>query len=72
MDVEKAFDRVWHDGLVHKMIKNKFPHRIIKIIHSFLKKRKFHVQIMGKISQTKEINYGVAQGAVLSPTLYNI
>ena len=72
MDVEKAFDRVWHNGLIYKMMKYNFPHRIIKFIYSFLNNRKFHVQVIGKKSQTKIINFGVAQGAVLSPTLYNI
>ena len=44
MDVEKAFDRVWHNGLIYKMIKYNFPPRIIKFIYSFLNNRKFHVK----------------------------
>ena len=72
MDVEKAFDRVWHDGLIHKMIKFEFPNRLIKLIYSFLSNRQFHVKVLGKNSITKELKYGVAQGAVLSPTLYNL
>lgn len=72
MDVEKAFDRVWHNGLIYKMIKYNFPHRITKFIYSFLNNREFHVKVIGKMSETKTINFGVAKGAVLSPTLYNI
>jgi hypothetical protein len=32
LDVEKAFDRVWHKGLLYKMLQLNFPKNIIKII----------------------------------------
>jgi hypothetical protein len=72
LDVEKAFDRVWHDGLLSKMIDLNFPGYIIKMVKHFLKDRKFHVEIFGQKSKIFEIPFGVPQGAVLSPTLYNI
>lgn len=72
LDVEKAFDRVWHNGLLFKMITLRFPRYIIKMISEFLKNRTFYVEIDNSSSQTFFIPYGVPQGAVLSPTLYNI
>lgn len=72
LDVEKAFDRVWHNGLLYKMIKLEFPLTLTKTVSSFLSERTFSVFIKGQFSDTKEIKYGVPQGAVLSPTLYNI
>jgi methyl coenzyme M reductase subunit D len=72
LDVEKAFDRVWHNGLLFKMIKLRFPLPLIKTVRSFLSERSFSVFIKGQLSETKEIKFGVPQGAVLSPTLYNI
>lgn len=72
LDVEKAFDRVWHNGLLFKMISLELPPHIIKIVHNFLKNRKFFVDISGSKSPTFGIPYGVPQGAVLSPTLYNL
>lgn len=72
LDVEKAFDRVWHNGLLFKMIKLRFPIALIKIVRSFLSERTFSVFIKGQLSEIKDIKYGVPQGAVLSPTLYNI
>lgn len=72
LDVEKAFDRVWHNGLLYKMFKLRFPLTLIKTIRSFLSERTFSVFIKGQFSEAKEIKYGVPQGAVLSPTLYNI
>nr|AAB04627.1 reverse transcriptase [Chironomus tentans] len=72
LDVEKAFDRVWHNGLLYKMLKLRFPLPLIKTVRSFLSERTFSVFIKGQFSEIKEIKYGVPQGAVLSPTLYNI
>jgi hypothetical protein len=72
LDVEKAFDRVWHDGLLFKMIKLNFPQHLIRMTNSFLKNRSFHVDVRGKKSEIHPIPFGVPQGAVLSPTLYNI
>lgn len=71
-DVEKAFDKVWHTGLLIKLISFQFPNYIIQIISSYLKDRKFFVQIQKEKSALKSINAGVPQGAVLSPTLFNI
>ncbi|KAG5666233.1 hypothetical protein PVAND_017809 [Polypedilum vanderplanki] len=72
LDVEKAFDRVWYNGIIFKMIKLNFNTNIIKIVNSFLRNRSFHVAISNKVSQTHQIDIGVPQGAVLSPILYNI
>lgn len=71
-DGEKAFDTVWHNGLIYKLIKNRVPIHLIKIIASFLKRRKFFVSIKNAKSRTHNIVAGVPQGSCLSPTLYNI
>lgn len=72
LDVEKAFDRVWHNGLLFKMKILNFPPYLIKMTHNFLKNRKFFVEINNSRSPSYDIPFGVPQGAVLSPTLYNI
>lgn len=72
MDVEKAFDRVWHQALIYKLLLFGFPLFIIKIVHSFLKDRKFFVNINGALSILKLMEFGLPQGAVLSPNLYGI
>ena len=48
------------------------PINLIKIISSFLNERTFSVQIQNKLSSTHNIPYGVPQGSVLSPLLYNL
>lgn len=71
IDIEKAFDRVWTNGLVYKLIKVGTPHYIVKFIHKFVTDRSFHVKVNNKSSTSHQIKFGVPQGAVLSPTLYN-
>lgn len=44
-DIEKAFDTVWHDGLIFKLKENNIPQYIIKMIDSFLHERTFRVKI---------------------------
>lgn len=70
LDIEKAFDSVWHDGLIHKLITYNIPTHIVKIIKSFLWKRSFSVRVGEAQSTQNQIPAGVPQGALLSPTLY--
>lgn len=50
LDIEKAFDKVWHDAIVHKMEMLSLPHWICKLINSYLHQRKFEVHIEDEIS----------------------
>ncbi|GFT71472.1 RNA-directed DNA polymerase from mobile element jockey [Trichonephila clavipes] len=71
LDIQKAFDRVWHYGLLYKLIRTNTPY-LIKIIKSFLENRNFSVLVNHSYSPLKNISAGVPQGALLSPTLFNI
>ncbi|GFU07187.1 RNA-directed DNA polymerase from mobile element jockey [Trichonephila clavipes] len=72
LDIQKAFDRVWHTGLLYKLIKINAPPQLILIIKSFLNNRFFAVRVNDTHSSTKQIRAGAPQGALLSPTLFNI
>lgn len=72
LELNKAFDTVWHDGLLLNLNKYSFSLHIIKIIDSYLKDRKFIVKISKEQLQNKIINAGVPQASVLDPTLFNI
>lgn len=72
MDIEKAFDSVWHNALIYKLLKYDFPTSLVRLIQSYLKNRSFYVKILNETSNTHDILAGVPQGAVLSPFLYNI
>lgn len=71
-DIASAFDKVWHDGLIYKLIKLKFPKYIIVWLKQFLTSRSFAVRINNTITRRFIITAGVPQGAVLSPTLFTI
>jgi hypothetical protein len=71
-DIAGAFDKVWHRGLIYKMIKIRTPYYIVKIVENFLSGRTFKVKIGNARSIERPITIGVPQGAVLSPTLFNI
>ncbi|GFW73550.1 RNA-directed DNA polymerase from mobile element jockey [Trichonephila clavipes] len=72
LDVEKAFDRVWHDGLLLKLIELNFPPYIIMIINNYLRYRSFQIRISATLSRTAYTSAGYPQGSLLSPLLYNI
>lgn len=72
LDVEKAFDSIWHDGLIYKMHHFNFPNYILKLIRSFCSNRSFRVCIGNSLSSNKSIPAGVPQGSILSPFLYSI
>ena len=71
-DISKAFDKVWHNGLVYKLIKLNVPSYILKYIIDFLKDRKFRVCVGDSMSKVCEILCSVPQGSVLGPLLFLI
>ncbi|GFT79576.1 RNA-directed DNA polymerase from mobile element jockey [Trichonephila clavipes] len=72
LDIQKAFDRVWHTGLLFKLITYKIPPPLIFLINSYISDRSFSVKINRTYSQLKKISAGVAQGSILAPTLFNL
>jgi hypothetical protein len=72
LDIEKAFDTLWHPGLLYKLSKIEFSSNLIKLISSSLSERKFRFSMEGEMSTPRDIKAGVPQGSVLSPILYNL
>ncbi|GBL92463.1 RNA-directed DNA polymerase from mobile element jockey [Araneus ventricosus] len=72
LDVAKAFDKIWHDGLLAKLMRLSCSAQFIKITHSFLTSRNFRVRVNNILSNPRPILSGCAQGSLLSPTLFNI
>lgn len=70
-DISRAFDKVWHYGVIYKMIKNNLPEYIVKFISSYLKDRKAKIRIGNYVGEEFRLESGVPQGGCLSPTLFN-
>ena len=70
LDIPKAFDRVWHAGLLHKLKSYVISGQIFGLVSSFLSNRRLRVVLNGKSSQEYPINAGVPQGSIHGPTLF--
>lgn len=72
LDVAKAFDRVYHRGLLHKLESFGVCGSLLKWFESYLDGRYQRVVINGQNSDWNEINAGVPQGSILGPLLFLI
>ena len=70
LDISKAFDRVWHAGLLHKLKSYGISGQIFGLISSFLSNRRLRVILDGKSSQEYPVNAGVPEGSILGPKLF--
>ena len=70
LDISKAFNRVWHAGLLHKLKSYGVSGQIFGPVSSFLSNRLLPVVVDGKSSQEYSVNAGVPQGSILGPTLF--
>ena len=71
-DIASAFDKVWHQGLLIKLITMETPLYLVQLIQDFLKDTTFSVKMDDYETQMYSISCGVPQGAFMSPTLFSI
>ena len=70
LDISKAFDRVWHEGLAYKLKRGGVSGQFLSLIQSFLKDRKQRTVLNGQSSNLGDVLAGVPQGSILGPLLF--
>ena len=61
LDISKAFDKVWHKGLIYKLKQNRVAGNLLNTVTDFLKDRKHRVLLNGQNSTWVNVEAGVPQ-----------
>ena len=72
LDISKAFDKVWHQGLLYKLKQNGISGNLLETLTDFLKDRKQKVVLNGQNCSWANIEAGVLQGSILGPLMFLI
>uniref|UniRef100_A0A3Q3AL86 Reverse transcriptase domain-containing protein n=1 Tax=Kryptolebias marmoratus TaxID=37003 RepID=A0A3Q3AL86_KRYMA len=72
LDVEKAYDMLWREGLLIKIKQLGIKGKIYRWIRNFLTERSISVRINNEISSNYQMENGTPQGSIISPILFNI
>ena len=72
IDLKKAFDSVWHQGLFHKLEMANLKGNFLNTLKDMYKKTECAVKLGGRTTQYFKCKKGVRQGDPLSPLLFNI
>ena len=70
LDISKAFDKVWHKGLIYKLKQNGILGKLLNLITDFLSNRKQRVVLNGKYSSWTNTEAEVLQGSILGPLFF--
>ena len=72
LDISKAFDRVWHSGLLFKLKQYGIQEPLLSWFRSYLYNRSQKVVVNGQQSDSKFLHSGVPQGSILGPLFFLI
>lgn len=69
LDIQGAYDTVWHMGLLWKLSQLGVPDDLVRWVASFLSSREARVRLRTAIT-SRHLDMGVPQGSPLSPVLF--
>ena len=72
IDFKKAFDRVWHLGLMRILEHYNIPRKLLELVRSLYNQATSAVRCGMDISGWFKQSVGVRQGCILSPDLFNL
>jgi hypothetical protein len=72
IDLSKAYDSISHNQLINKLSNVGVKEKALKLLISYLNNRKQCVKLDTCFSNFEKIDYGVPQGGLISPLLFNI
>ena len=71
-DLSKAFNCLNHELLIAKLEVYGFEHSALNFVYSYLSNRKHRTKVNNAFSTWTDIRYGIPQGSILGPLLFNI
>ena len=72
IDFKKAFDRVWHTGLLRVLQHYNVRRKLVSLIQSLYSRAVSAVRVGSDVSGWFNQTVGVRQGCILSPDLFNV
>ena len=72
LDISKAFDKVWHDGIIFKLKQNSISGNLLNVLSNFLINKNQTAVLNVQTSSWTDVNAGVPQGFILGPLLFLI
>ena len=72
LDISKAFDKVWHTGLLFKLKQCGLSSKLLNWVGNYLHNRQHSTLVRGTCSSWLSFNCGVPQGCFGSPVVLSL
>ena len=72
LDISKAFDKVWHDGIIFKLKASGVEGELLLLLKNYLGNQEQKVALNDQTSEWRKVMSGIPQGSVLGQILFLI